>query len=115
MEFNSRLSQILTDLALQLPSLLGIVVCMVVVLMRRNRHPKVSALALIGLALVLIHGPVFVFIYAWSSDLFLHNASADEIRSVWLVLGLIFNLTRAIAFAPLLAAIFVQRPRPGEA
>ena len=112
MEFSSTLTQILTDLALQLPSAITIVVCMVVVIFRRKRHPAVAAWALIGLILILIHGHIFVFIYALVPQLLLRNLSTAEFTSAVTVLGAVFNITKALAFAPLLAAIFIKRPKP---
>jgi hypothetical protein len=106
----AKITQILWELAQQLPSLITILVCIVVVIARWKRHPKISLLALVGLTLLFLHGPVFVLIYTWVPNLFISNAGASETRNFFLVLGLIFNVTRAIAFAPLLAAIFMQRP-----
>ena len=112
MESGAKIPLWLSELAQQLPSLITILVCMVLVIARWKRHPTVSLLAVIGLFLLLLHGPVFMLIYAQGPSLFLGtNYTSEDIRSLFLVLGLIFNSTRAIAFAPLLAAIFIGRPR----
>src|SRR5688572_13617943 len=102
----SKLSQIFVDLAVQLPFAIAIVVCMIVMIRRRKRHPKVAVWALIGLALILLNAITFTFIYALVPDLF----SSTNRSYVLQFLGVIFNVTRVIAYAPLLAAIFMQRP-----
>ena len=108
---SSQITQAAWELAQQLPSLITILVCIVVVFTRWKRHPKVSLLALIGLFLLFLHGPVFVLIYSGTSSFLIKSTyTTEEVRNVFLVLGVIFNLTRAIAFAPLLAAVFVRRP-----
>ena len=104
----SKLSEILVDLAVQLPFAIAIIACMIVMIRRRKRHPKVAVWALIGLALILLQAITFTFIYALVPDLFIH--SSTNIADVFHFLGVIFNVTRLIAFAPLLAAIFMQRP-----
>lgn len=112
METSAKITQWLSELAQQLPSLITLLVCMVLVIARWKRHPTVSLLAVIGLFLLLLHGPFFTLIYAQGPSLFLgNNYTSEDIRSLFLVLGLIFNSTRVIAFAPLLAAIFMGRPR----
>lgn len=108
----SQITQAVRELAQQLPSLITILVCIVVVITRWKRHPKVSLLALIGLALLFLHGPVFILIYAWVPSLLIKSTyTSEEISYVFLVLGVIHNSIRAIAFAPLLAAIFIRRPQ----
>lgn len=112
MESGAKITLWLSELAQQLPSLITILVCMVLVIARWKRHPTVSLLAVVGLFLLFLHGPVFALIYAQGPSLFLKsNYTSEDIRNLFLVLGLIFNSTRVIAFAPLLAAIFVGRPR----
>ena len=107
---DAKLTQVLTELALQLPSAITIVVCIVVVLLRRKRHPAVTTLAAIGLGLILLHGIAFVFIYNWVPELLKSDNTIAGMTSVILVLRIIFNVTRALAYAPLLAAIFIRRP-----
>jgi hypothetical protein len=112
MESGAKIPLWLSELAQQLPSMITILVCMVLVIARWKRHPKVSLLAVIGLFLLLLHGPFFTLIYAQGPSLFLgNNYTSEEMRNLFLVLGLIFNSTRVIAFAPLLVAIFIGRPR----
>jgi len=112
MEGGSKVPLWLWELAQQLPSLITILVCMVLVIARWKRHPTVSLLAVIGLFLLWLHVPFFTLIYVQGPSLFLgNNYNPEDIRKLFLVLGLVFNTTRAIAFAPLLAAIFIGRPR----
>ena len=71
-------------------------------------------LALSGLSLLFLHGPVFVLVYSGTSSLLVKSTyTSEDVRNVFLVLGVIFNFTRAVAFAPLLAAIFIRRPQQG--
>lgn len=112
MESAAKIPLWLWEMAKQLPSLITILVCIVVVIARWKRQPTVSLLAVIGLLLLWLHVPVFALIYAQGPSLFLgKNYTPEDLRKLFLVLGLIFNSTRAIAFAPLLAAIFIGRPR----
>jgi len=102
----------LSEMAQQLPSMITLLVCVVLVIARWKRHPTVSLLAGIGLFLLFLHLPFFTLIYAQGPSLFLgKNYTPEDIRNLFFVLGLIFNGTRVIAFAPLLAAIFIGRPR----
>jgi hypothetical protein len=111
MESEAAISQILRELAQQLPSLITALVCIAVLLTRWKRHQKVSLLAVLGLSFLLLHAFVFTLIYVWVPAMLIKSTyNADDIRSVYLVLGLIFNFARVIAFAPLLAAVFIGRP-----
>lgn len=112
MDSGDKITLWLSELAQQIPSLITILVCMFLVIARWKRHPTVSLLAVIGLFLLLLHAPFFSLIYAQGPSLFLgNNYNSEDVRNLFLVLGLIFNSTRVIAFAPLLAAIFIGRPR----
>ena len=112
MESSAKIPEWLSTLAQQLPSMITLVVCMVLVIARWKRHPTVSLLAVAGLFLLLLHGPVFALIYAQGPSLFLkHDYTSEDLQNLFFALSLIFNSTRALAFAPLLAAIFIGRPR----
>jgi hypothetical protein len=91
-------------------------VCMVFAIARWKRHPKVSLTVLIGLVLLFLHVFVFSAVYNWVPDWYFRSATAanqgDVVRSVYLVLGLTASSTAAVAFAVLLAAIFMRRTRP---
>lgn len=113
MDGSEKLLELLKALAEQLPSLLTLLACMVFAATRWKRHPKVSLVALISLALLFLHGIVFAIIYNWVPDLFIRSATYADmqsvIRRVYLVLGLFYNAALAVAFALLLASIFMQR------
>ena len=113
MDGSQKLLELIKALAEQLPSLLALLACMVFAASRWRRHPKVSLVVLISLALLFLHGIVFAIIYNWVPDLFLRSATYPDVQSairrIYLVLGLIYNTALAIAFAVLLLGIFMQR------
>ena len=106
-----RIQQFFWILLEQLPSLITVLGCIVFVLTRRKKYPKVALLALISLVLIFVDGPFFTAIFLWVPDLFLNRDSltAQTIHTFYLVLGSIVYTAFAISFAPLLAAIFIQR------
>jgi hypothetical protein len=107
---------LLKELLEQLPSLLAILVCMIVGIVRWKRHPRVSLTVLIGLLLLFLHTFAFTAVYYWIPDRYILSASpADHeaaVRNIYLVLGLAASSTSAIAFAVLVAAVFMRRARP---
>ena len=96
----------------QLPSLLTLLICMVVVLTRWRRHPKVSLVATLGLFLIVLHTLFFAAADVWLPRLFLDKGSLEPDR-FYAIFGLTASLTLAIAFAVLLTAIFMDR-KAGE-
>ena len=118
METANKLLELLKDLGEQLPSLLTILACLVFAIVRWKRYPRTSLLLVIWLGLFLLHAVVFAVVYTWVPDLFIGPASypnqASMMRIVYLVLGLITNVSLAVAFAVLLMAIFTQRPATSE-
>src|SRR5436853_6612252 len=113
MDTSQKLLELLKALAEQTPSLLALLACMVFAASRWRRHPRVSLVVLISLALLFLHGIVFAIIYNWMPDLFLRSATYPDVQSairrVYLVLGLLYNTALAIAFALLLVGIFMNR------
>ncbi len=113
MDTSQKLLDLLKALAEQLPSLLTLLACMVFAASRWKRHPKVSLMALISLALLFLHGIAFAIIYNWVPDLFIRRGVYTDIQPVidrvYLVLGLFYNTALAVAFALLLVSIFMQR------
>lgn len=110
MEGNAVIGEILKDLALSLPSLITTVACIVIISLRWKRHPKVSLLAFVGLALLLVHSIAFTIIYATVPPAIIRtSSSAANIQNLFLILGLTLNVTRVIAFTPLLSAVFISR------
>jgi hypothetical protein len=124
-----KLSQYFWSLVEQLPSLITMIGCIVFALMRRKRHPKVSLMVVVSLGLLVLHVFVFMLVYDlvpdWMSSVLPKffgrlGAVLANRRDVYLVLGVISNGAAAVAFALLLAGVFMQRkpdalsePRPG--
>jgi hypothetical protein len=114
MEASHKILDLVTDLLEQLPSLLTILGCMVFAVVRWKRNPKVSMVALIGLALLFLNLIVFSVIYNWVPDLFTgYRDQVTVTRNVYLVLGVTTNCALGLALAVLLTTIFVQRPKGG--
>jgi len=112
MNGSQKLLALLKALAEQLPSLLALLACMVFAASRWRRHPRVSLVILISLALLFLHGIVFAIIYNWVPDLLIPMntfADAQWVHRVYLVLGLFYNAALAVGFALLLVSIFMQR------
>jgi hypothetical protein len=96
----------------QLPSLITILACLIFTVIRRKRYPQVAMLVLLGLVLLLLHGPIFAAVYNWVPDLLIdrsRNNSDGITSSVMITLGLLYHAALAIPFALLLAAIFTRR------
>jgi predicted cobalt transporter CbtA len=124
MESSSKLIQYFWALVEQLPSLLTLVGCIIFAITRWKRHPKVSLIVVAGLGLLILHALAFLIIYDVVPPLFINSADSYQNtepirRTVYLVIGLISNCIAAVAFALLLAGIFMQRkpaldgPQPG--
>jgi hypothetical protein len=124
MESSSKLLQYFWALVEQLPSLLTLLGCIVFAFMRWKRHPKVSLTIIVGLGLLFFHALVFLVIFDVVPRLFIKPGTVEDTESirktVSLVLGLLFNTGLAVAFAVLLAGVFMERkpvgsnePQPG--
>jgi hypothetical protein len=115
MESSSKLLQYFWTLVEQLPSLLTFVGCIIFALTRWKRHPKVSLIVVAGLGLLLFHALAFLVIFDVVPPLFIKPGSFEDTesarRNLFLVLGFLFNTGLAVAFAVLLAGVFVQRTR----
>ena len=94
----------------QLPSLLTSLICLVVVLIRWKRHPKVSLIAALGLVLLILHTLAFSVADVWLPRFFPASAEQD---TYFLIFGLVGSVSLAIAFSVLLVAIFMDR-KPQE-
>ena len=110
-----KLTQYFWTLVEQLPSLLTMLGCMVFAFMRRERHPKVSLVVIVGLGLLFLHVIFFMFVYDLVPPLFFKTENYENTetlrRNVYLVLGLISNTTAVVCYGLLLAGIFMQRKR----
>ena len=109
MDSSSRFFEALWGIALQLPSLLTMVACIIVAAIRWKRHPKVSLTLVIGLVLLFLHTFVFAFVYAYVPDLFAGPGNYAAMRTVITVISFIYNSSLAIAIGILLTAVFMQR------
>jgi hypothetical protein len=99
-------------MAQQLPSMITLLVCIVLVIARLEAAPDGLAAGSYRSLPVVPASPFFHVDLCPGPSLFLgKNYTSEDIRNLFFVLGLIFNSTRVIAFAPLLAAIFIGRPR----
>jgi hypothetical protein len=125
MESPSKVIQYFWSFVEQLPSLLTMVGCIIFALTRWKRYPKVSLIVVAGLGLLILHALAFLIIYDVVPPLFFKTTDSLQDtepirRTVYLILGLISNSIAAVAFALLLAGIFMQRkpaaldgPQPG--
>jgi ABC-type Fe3+ transport system permease subunit len=98
------------NIGTQLPSLLTLLICLVIVLVRRKRHPKVTLIAALALVLLILHSLVFAVADVWLFRLFL-DAGSENIDRFYAIFGLVASVCLAIAFAVLLIAIFIDRNR----
>ena len=111
---SERLFYLFINFLQQLPSLLALLACIVFAITRWKRHPKVAMVVTIGLGLLLLHSIVFLLVYHFVPRWFIdYSRDSQEIettiRNVYLVLGWISNSAAAVAFAVLLAGIFMRR------
>ncbi len=109
MENSTNFLDILRDLGLQLPSLLTMLACVLVAILRWKKHPKVSLAVIAGLGLMVVHAVVFAFVYAFVPDLFLRPGSYGMMRTVINIISFLYNSSLAIAFGILLWAVFMNR------
>lgn len=119
MSATNRLFYLFTSLLQQLPSLLALLACIIFAITRWKRYPKVAMVVTIGLGLLLLHSIVFLFVYHFVPGWFIdysrdYRAIEATIRNVYLLLGWISNSAAAVAFAVLLAGIFMQRKPTNE-
>lgn len=101
---------LLHDVLTQLPSLFVMAVCIVVAIARRKQHPRVSLIVILALTYLILHTLVFAAVFIWVPRWFMSPGNDDSARSVYTVIGAIFNALFALALGGLLLAIFVQRP-----
>jgi len=109
MESSTRFFEALWGLAVQLPSLLTMLACIVIAAIRWKRHPKVSLTLVIGLGLLFLHTFIFAFVYAYVPDVLAGPGNYAALRMIINVISFIYNSSLAIAIGILLAAVFMQR------
>lgn len=108
-------TELLKGFLQQLPSLLTFAACIVFVIARWKRYPRVSLVLLLALVVDLTTQIAFTFILNWVPDWFLGaNYDYIAIRNVLTVFGLIGNTVTVVVIALYLFAIFTnRRPREG--
>ena len=109
---DEKLLALIKDLAVQLPSFLTILGCMIFAVVRWKHHPRVSLVVLIGLLLLVLQFVVFAIVYTWVPDWLIGApgvGSENTSRNVYLVLGLISNSFLAMGLAVLLVGVFMRR------
>ena len=113
MEATSKWAELVKSFLEQLPSLLTLAGCIIFVITRWKRYPKVSLILFVALTVGLIHEIVFTVVYNWVPDWFM-PATYDRVvaRNVYLVLGLITNTSAAAIMLIYLAAVFINRQTP---
>lgn len=102
------LFQLVREVAVQFPSLLALLVCLVIALVRRQRHPRVSLVASLAFVLLMLHGLFFSAIYIWIPH-WLGEGTAESHRTFYNMFALFANALFAIAVAILLVAVFIDR------
>lgn len=110
---SEKIAYLLKDLAIQIPSFLTILGCMIFAIVRWKHHQRVSLVVLIGLLLLVIHLIVFAFIYAWVPDWIISAADpasrVSTTQNVYIGLAVIYNSFEAVAVALLVVGIFMRR------
>jgi ABC-type Fe3+ transport system permease subunit len=104
---NSDLYELARNIGPELISLLTLLICLVIVLARWKRHPRVSFIAALGLFLIILHSLVFSVAYVWLPRQF--EGGSTDMNSFYGIMALTSSVTFAIAFAVLLIAVFIDR------
>lgn len=103
------ITQLLRSLLTQLPSLLVLLVCLVIAIVRWKRHPRVSLVAGLAFAFLVLHGIGVSVIYIWLPRLLRSSTSSESSEAFFSWLALFTNFTFAIGLAMLLVAVFLDR------
>ncbi|MCM3872180.1 MAG: hypothetical protein ND895_15970 [Pyrinomonadaceae bacterium] len=107
---NEDLYRLLLDVLTQLPSLLTMLICIVVAIVRWKRHPRASLIVIIALAFLSLGSLAFAAVFVWVPRWVVSVGNPASAQSVFVVLGTIYNVLFAVAMAVLLLAVFIQRP-----
>ncbi len=104
-------TELLKSFLQQIPTLLTFLVCIIFVISRWKRYPRVSLMVLLALIVDLFHQILFTFVYNWVPDWFIGTGPYNAVhnRNVFLVLGLITNTVTAVVIVLYLGAIFTNR------
>jgi heme A synthase len=96
------------NIGVELSSLLTLVVCLVVVWVRRPQPQKVTLIATLGLVLLILQSLVFAVADVWLLRWFA-EADSTDLDHFYAIFGLAASVCLAIAFGVLLVAIFTDR------
>ena len=104
-------TELLKSFLQQIPSLLTFLGCIIFVIARWKRYPRVSLMVLLALIAELFQQVLFTVIYNWVPDWLIGTGpyNAVHFRKVFLVLGLISNSVFAVVVLLYLAAVFTNR------
>ena len=80
---------------------------------RWRRHPTVSLLTLVALAVLLLSSVLGVFVFTWLPQFLSDHGWADAIEAIYSLVAIVLNGVQAIAWGMLLLALFGWRtPTP---
>jgi hypothetical protein len=107
-------TRVLGDLAVGLPMYVVYAVGFILALVRWQRHPRVSFLAALAIAILCLTRIVMTIAYAWLPNHLLHERALSHQATSYVYMGLGFsqNLVSAGAWILLLSAIFIGRQVP---
>ena len=105
-DFYSLVRNVLTEL----PSLLVMLTCIVVGIVRWKRHPKISLIVIIALTFLTLLTLVSVPVFIWLPRLFVDPGNYVTTGNVYAVLNIIYNVLFTLGVGVLLLAVFIQRP-----
>jgi hypothetical protein len=105
------LFQVLRNVLTQLPSLLTLLICLIITIVRWKRHPKVSLVASLAFVFLILHGLIFSAAYIWIPRWFVGSGGYESNPTFFSAFALIINFLFAIAMATLLLAVFIDRSR----
>ncbi len=113
MEESEILLELLASIIQQLPSLLTLLGCAVVALIRWKRHPAVSLILAGSLLFLFAHILVFATAFLWLPELLINRGMFESYSSqtIYTAMSLTYNAGIAIGFALLLTSIVIQRKR----
>lgn len=108
------LFELVRNIGPQLISLLTLLICLVIALVRWKRHPRVSLLAALGLILLILHSLIFAVADVWLPRWFI-TPGYVSVTTFYAIFGIVISFTLAVAFAVLLIAVFIDRePAPPQ-
>jgi hypothetical protein len=113
METSNQVYQAVVEILMQLPSILTMLGCSIVALIRWKRHPKVSLMIVIILPLMILHLVVFAAVFAIVRSMVGYE-DLRMIQTYQTFVSVAYNVTLAILTAILLTTIFVQRKKSPE-